>query len=327
MNSAEESNKEHLFIIGVPKSGTTSLFGYLAAHPQVSPCRIKEPGYFLPIDDYMITPLRFGKDPLDAYLAMYPTSPEFKLRIEGTTHYFRRPEIARVINDAVPDSKVLVSFREPISRLVSFYQMGTHGGWIDSSLTFDEVIQRMLNWRPEYHIGTRQLLEEGRYSNRLLAWREIYGPDRMLVIWFDDINSRPLYVMNRISEFINIDESFYADFDFDKRLMAREYRSVELGQAYTTIKFKLKEFFGTDSLLIRSLSGIHRLLTARLYKFMSVPAGPIDASASTVEALLDYYSQDLEPLAKAMNEKAPWAEMYERGDIHQLNLSRKLRIH
>ena len=33
-------------IIGTMKGGTTSLFAYLAEHPQISPCRQKEPRFF-----------------------------------------------------------------------------------------------------------------------------------------------------------------------------------------------------------------------------------------------------------------------------------------
>lgn len=34
-------------IIGTMKGGTTSLFNYLAQHPQVCPCSNKEPDFFL----------------------------------------------------------------------------------------------------------------------------------------------------------------------------------------------------------------------------------------------------------------------------------------
>ena len=38
----------NLFVAGVPKAGTTSLFHYLALHPDVFPSSRKEPGFFHP---------------------------------------------------------------------------------------------------------------------------------------------------------------------------------------------------------------------------------------------------------------------------------------
>ena len=36
----------NLFIIGAPKSGTTSLYQYLRSHPNIFMCTPKEPNYF-----------------------------------------------------------------------------------------------------------------------------------------------------------------------------------------------------------------------------------------------------------------------------------------
>ena len=38
----------NLFVAGVPKAGTTSLFHYLALHPDIFPSNRKEPGFFHP---------------------------------------------------------------------------------------------------------------------------------------------------------------------------------------------------------------------------------------------------------------------------------------
>ena len=38
--------KEYILIIGAMKCGTTTLFDLLAQHPQIAPCKPKEPGFF-----------------------------------------------------------------------------------------------------------------------------------------------------------------------------------------------------------------------------------------------------------------------------------------
>ena len=38
--------KVGIFIVGAPKAGTTSLFHYLNAHPEIKMSSVKEPDYF-----------------------------------------------------------------------------------------------------------------------------------------------------------------------------------------------------------------------------------------------------------------------------------------
>lgn len=38
--------KNYVLIIGAMKSGTTTLFDLLSAHPAIAPCSLKEPGFF-----------------------------------------------------------------------------------------------------------------------------------------------------------------------------------------------------------------------------------------------------------------------------------------
>jgi hypothetical protein len=38
----------NFFIVGAPKSGTTSLYAYLGQHPQIYMSPVEEPSYFAP---------------------------------------------------------------------------------------------------------------------------------------------------------------------------------------------------------------------------------------------------------------------------------------
>ena len=56
--------KPNFFIVGAPKSGTTSLFHYLEQHPEIFIPSIKEPRYF--ISDQILN--TSDKDPIKEYL-------------------------------------------------------------------------------------------------------------------------------------------------------------------------------------------------------------------------------------------------------------------
>jgi len=50
--TVEDIKLPNLFIVGAPRSGTTSLYNYLKQHPEVFMSPIKEPHYFLRKDIY-----------------------------------------------------------------------------------------------------------------------------------------------------------------------------------------------------------------------------------------------------------------------------------
>jgi hypothetical protein len=62
------------------KCGTTSLFNHLADHPEVAPCRTKEPNYF--------SGDAFNADDPNAYFALWDWDPSrHKIAIEASNAY------------------------------------------------------------------------------------------------------------------------------------------------------------------------------------------------------------------------------------------------
>ena len=68
----------NFIIAGVNKAGTTSLFSYLASHPEVTRSSVKETCYFLPV--------RYGKsvDRLDDYLSLFDQKSAMPIVLEST---------------------------------------------------------------------------------------------------------------------------------------------------------------------------------------------------------------------------------------------------
>ncbi|MEP7158169.1 MAG: sulfotransferase, partial [Chloroflexota bacterium] len=72
-DSAQPSpRRPDVFIVGAPKTGTSSLHRYLEQHPDVFMSRPKEPGYFAPdvTGARSEDPLRYPEDE-DRYLAIF----------------------------------------------------------------------------------------------------------------------------------------------------------------------------------------------------------------------------------------------------------------
>jgi hypothetical protein len=107
---------DYAVIAGVNKTGTTSLFVSLSTHPAIAPSAMKETRYFLPA--------RYGQ-PLDApseWEHYFTNARAGQLRLEDTPSYFYGgAEVATAIADHLTNVKVIVLFREPVGRAVSFF--------------------------------------------------------------------------------------------------------------------------------------------------------------------------------------------------------------
>ena len=125
----------NLFVAGVPKAGTTSLFYYLALHPAVFPSSRKEPGFFHPFK------IKDMDANLEAYKKFFTGHSGQKYAIEATPGYFYGgKETANAINKYSPESKIIIVLRNPVQRLFSFYKYKKSLGHIDGNLNFESYI-------------------------------------------------------------------------------------------------------------------------------------------------------------------------------------------
>ena len=106
-------------ILGVHKSGTSSLYYNLIKHPNVLPAAVKEIHYFN---------LYYGST--GWYRANFPTKKEMEkitsknqtCRIgESTPQYLFHPLVPQRVKALIPDAKFLVVLRNPIDRAFSHY--------------------------------------------------------------------------------------------------------------------------------------------------------------------------------------------------------------
>ena len=108
----------NFIVIGAMKSGTTSLFHYLQAHPQVFMSPLKEVEFFVEEKNW-----RRG---MDWYRAQFAGASPGALAIgEASTAYTKYPEYPGVperIASSLPDARLIYILRDPIERIRSHYQ-------------------------------------------------------------------------------------------------------------------------------------------------------------------------------------------------------------
>lgn len=106
------SQLPNTFLIGAPKSGTTALASWLAAHPQVCFSSRKEPGYFAR-DFPPHADLQAHFDP-ERYRALFAPAPQHRVIAEGSTNYLLSADAVPAILAFNPQARFIVSLRNPL---------------------------------------------------------------------------------------------------------------------------------------------------------------------------------------------------------------------
>ena len=137
-------------VAGSMKSGTTSVYSYLKAHPRVLPLHSfsldpggtrlvvseKEVRFFN--DPHWSAMLReYGQDDsvsyyLNLFPAISPNSSVQHITGEATPLYLSQPGVARRISDVLPEIKIILLLRKPLERAYSEF-------WFKQSLTGEGV--------------------------------------------------------------------------------------------------------------------------------------------------------------------------------------------
>ncbi|MEP7158164.1 MAG: sulfotransferase [Chloroflexota bacterium] len=98
-----------LFIVGTMKAGTTALYEYLRAHPQVFMCIPKEPLYF----GRDLNP-RFRRMTEAEYLDLFKAARPDQRAGEATPLYLSSTSAAQEIAAFAPDARIIIMLRNPV---------------------------------------------------------------------------------------------------------------------------------------------------------------------------------------------------------------------
>ena len=206
-----------VFVAGFPKCGSTSLFDWLVAHPELARPSVKEPHYY--IDPAM--PLKRNppglptapNDPIEDYLALWGDAPG--LRVDGTPFSLYYPQAVEAIAESTDTRCVLAVIRRPADRILSLFRYAQHNSAVvGASLSFGDFVDRIRANDPAF-AHTRQLalaFEHSDYVPYLGRARDRLG-GRLRVVRFEDL-ADPLSLCQSVADDIGIDRSFYEGYDF-----------------------------------------------------------------------------------------------------------------
>ena len=231
-------NSPNLIIAGVNKAGTTSLFSYLARHPQVGSSSIKETCYFLSI--------RYGEPlaPIEEYQTLFEHINSSAVIMEATPGYFYGglPLIER-LKCILPEVKIIILLRDPADRLISFFNSMKAVLALDRNMTLGDYISTchsLSNVDLKQKENNRYFgVEGGYYSSYVNEWLEGFNT-RLKILFFDDLQEHPGRVVYELCQWLEIDSGFYRNFDFGIENQTAQYKNRRLHNTAITVNKKFE---------------------------------------------------------------------------------------
>jgi hypothetical protein len=223
------ARKPDTFIVGAPKSGTTSLYAYLDGHPQVYMSPVKEPLYFCP-DARSSENRPNHRNEEAAYLALFSDATD-ELRLgEASTRYLVSREAPGLIRAFQPDAYIVAMLRNPVEMLHALHNervSQAHEPITDfaAALAADDERRDGVAARPDAPPLVWLYLDYARYAEQLERWYAAFGRARVHVVVFDDFAADTPGAFRRVLEFLEIDP-FYQPASFAPRNVSHRQRPL-----------------------------------------------------------------------------------------------------
>lgn len=275
----------NLFLVGVVRGGTTSLWAYLQQHPEIYMSPVKEPHFFTTAGA-KLAPLYATEQ---AYLDLFSGAREPVLG-EASASYFGDAATPSAIKSVCPDAKILVILRNPVERAYSHYWHAVSNG--RETRTFANAVREELAGRgPE---DAESYVRRGFYSKPLRRYLGLFG-DNVRVLFLEDLSREPAGTLRAVFEFLGV-EPGTAD-----HLIAERRNTFQLPRgpvASLILRSPLSRRVASSLIPHRLRPPVERLLFSR----RTQPA----MDGELRELLAGLYASDEEELRTTLGRPLPW---------------------
>ncbi len=187
----------NFFGIGAARCGTTWIAKCLEEHPQVCFSSLKETTYFA---EY--TELYRGKNELFLkdfkwYKALFSHCSDGHLKGEFSTDYIHNTKTPKLIHEYFPKAKLIISLRDPVSRLISYY---LH---LKNTLSHKKLPNSFFE-----ALKDENFIYRSKYYEQLIPWFKYFPREQIKIVIFEELRLKPDLVVSEIYNFIGINPDF-----------------------------------------------------------------------------------------------------------------------
>lgn len=207
----------NFLVIGTGRAGTTSLYHYLAQHPQIFMSPVKEPKFFA-LEGH---PLDFRGPGDDRIRAETTTTAAGYHRLfdgvrgevaigEASTLYLSHPTAPTAIARCLPAVKLIVVLRDPAERAHSAFQHLTRDGY-EPETSFDDALRDEPRRIAEGWYYFWYYRDRGFYHRDLSRYFQLFGRRQIRVLLYEDLHQDPLGALEGCFRHLGVDPGFRPD--------------------------------------------------------------------------------------------------------------------
>ena len=177
-------------IIGTMKCGTTSLYHYLAEHPEIGMSRIKETDYFIAERNYVR-----GRS---WYESLFPKGA--RVYGEASPNYTKPwlfPGVPERIHSELPSARLIYLVRDPIARMISHYQH-RYAGRKERRPLCEALTAKDRN----------PYLTTSCYFRNVQRFLDFYPREQLLIVTSEELRDARQATLERIFTFLGVDPGF-----------------------------------------------------------------------------------------------------------------------
>lgn len=208
-----DARRPNLFLVGAQKSGTTTLSVMLATHPQVFMSTPKEPGFLAFGEAGYTARDGYGRLPdastwvvhsEKAYLDLFRRAPAGATSLgEASTWYLSETGCAERLRAFSPGARIVLILRHPAERAYSAWCHARRNGEEPCEDFAEALALEQARDAPSHLLRYREM---GRYATYLKHYLDVFGHERVLVLFYEDLRDHPEWLWQQCCDFLNLSD-------------------------------------------------------------------------------------------------------------------------
>lgn len=204
--------RPNTFIVGAPKSGTTSLYEYLEDHPDIYMSPVKEPAFFS-TDVVGGKRKRDAYGDLDQYLGLFAKARDEKRVGEASAVYLMSEQAPRLIHAFEPSARIIVMLRNPVDVLYSLHNERVSSrieeiSDFEEAMAADAARRAGRRLRPGANSAWSVYRNLVQFGQQLERWFDVFDRAQVHTIVFDDFAHDTAGEFRRTLEFLGVEPDY-----------------------------------------------------------------------------------------------------------------------
>lgn len=258
--------RPNLFLVGLPRTGTTQLYRYFQSHPQVFTTWYKELLYLG--EDLE----QFSRLTPKAYDSLFAGSQAYAYRLDASSQTILSDQAPEAIARRCPDARILIGIREPRAWIMSLYD--TLAAWQEESRPLHAALDERPSWEK---LPRASGLRQHDYWQNTLAlpvrigrYQALFGREHVFIYTLDALQADPHALVHSVCGWLGISpEPLRELYRYERAairywprvpecLAGRRRRQMEQCLQHHTpwlAPYAQQVYFGVRGLCLRALNG------------------------------------------------------------------------